>query len=167
MISPASTQFRIDPQDYLAFCRLTYWRSILRCLWPAIVVLVLIAGGLVITGSDLLDAIMPVLVGILTAGLFVAFNYVFLLPSRAKRNFRESASLQDTMTFTPNETGFVCDQPSGTWHPKWADMRKWEETNRLLVIFPNRTAVGPGRFRKCPANSARESWSSPRTTRAS
>ncbi|MBO0749841.1 MAG: YcxB family protein [Porphyrobacter sp.] len=63
------------------------------------------------------------------------------LPRRARRIHRETASLQEVRELSADETGFTESQSSGTWHPKWADMVKWDETHDLLAIYPNRISA--------------------------
>jgi hypothetical protein len=141
MSLPPSTEFRISEKLYLNFGRFTARRSAIRCLSPALIILVAIGIVLYLRDGDVIQAAMPVVAGFVAGGGYWLFSYLILLPPRLRRNYRESASLKEAMTFTPNETGFECIQASGAWHPKWEDMRKWEEASQFLAIFPSRVGA--------------------------
>lgn len=91
----------------------------------------------VLLERPLLDGLVPILVGIFVGGVAVAALFVSL-KSRARKVYRESASLQEEMTLIFEDEGCRIEQPSGLWRIQWRQLVRWDEDRDIFAVFPNR-----------------------------
>lgn len=134
---PAPVIYRLDKESHCALWNLIFWRSVIRCLlW--IIPLSALAGLLLTVGREpLVEALVPILAGVVGGSVAVAAMWL-TIPHRAAKVFNESAILQEQFTLSVDDQEFEFTQESGNVRSRWDQMAKWDEDGRLLAIFPNR-----------------------------
>lgn len=128
----------LDEQLHLKLWKLQFRRSVWNCLKGGLIGIVIILLVIALTdGLRASDVLAVALIGsvALTAVLVVGW---LTLPRRARQVFRESAGLHEQHRYELDETGFTTTQTSGHLRANWSDLVKWDETDEIFVIFPNR-----------------------------
>ena len=137
MTTPAGS-YLIDEQLYLSFCRMTFRRSLLRCIAMTALAIAIVLGVLFVFGFDATSLLSGALAGIVILVAFLAVQRFVLLNRQARKVYLESLSLQERVELAMDDGGFVIDQESGTLRGKWSAMAKWDETPEFLAVYPNR-----------------------------
>jgi hypothetical protein len=137
---PGAINFRITEEDHYAVNRLVLARSLgrLRPLLLLVVGLAVLSIAVnVLLERSVLDGLMPLIVGVAVGGLAALGMFVTLKP-RARKIYRETASLREEMTLVFEDGGFRIEQLSGLWRVRWGDLVRWDENHDIFAVFPNR-----------------------------
>ncbi len=79
-----------------------------------------------------------ILFGLALLLLILVVQYFLFLPRGSARVFRESAYLHGAQTISFDESGFAVEGPSGTVGHQWSTIAKWDESSKLMAVYPNR-----------------------------
>jgi len=134
---PGPVTYRIGEGDYFAFDALIFRRTWTRCLLLALPGCAIIAVPVAWAEQSVAQGIGLMLVGIAAAGLYTFVMRLFLRP-RVRKAYRETASLQEEMTLFVEDGGIRVEQPSGMQRPRWVQLLRWDEDERVFALFPNR-----------------------------
>lgn len=134
---PEPVTYRIDEESHYALWELMSRKSGLKGLQWSLAILAL--GGLLF--GLVLQSIFAGLavIGIGMFAVLVAMGVTHAsLRMRARKVYRESASLHEEMTLTFHDDGFEIDQASGRHRIRWPKMVRWYESAAIMAVFPNR-----------------------------
>ena len=127
----------IDETVHLRLWQMIFVRSIGRCLviyGTAIAVVILLFAS---SGSSATDLLYGLIGGALAISAMLGVQWL-ALPLRAQRVFKESAQLRTPKQFIATDQGFRFVWDRGNIETAWSEITKWDETDDLLAIFPNR-----------------------------
>jgi len=137
---PAPIKFRISEGDHFAFNKLMLGRSLKFLKLGLLLVFPYVALSVVLNGlleRPIFGDLMPLAAGVFAGGVFAIAMFA-PLKSRARKVYRESASLQEEMTLIFQDDGFTIEQPSGLWRVHWRQLVRWDENRDIFIVFPNR-----------------------------
>ncbi len=137
MSLPGPVSYRIGEGDYLALNALVFRRTWTRCLWLTLPTGAVIAVPIAVSKQSLIHGIVLILVGAAAACLFVMVMRLFLGP-RARKIYRETASLREEITLTFEDGGVRLEQASGMHRAQWGQLVRWDEDDKIFALFPNR-----------------------------
>jgi YcxB-like protein len=68
----------------------------------------------------------------------ITINRFSHMPRLLKAAYREDAHIKEPTFLSYDATGYVTEYASGIVRRKWADIIKWDEDDRIFVIYSNR-----------------------------
>ena len=131
-------EIQILESDYVAFQRL-YFRRHLPRLALVVGLLIVGVGAFWLTGNLRgVTAVAATGTAVITALMIWGLLHFVTIPLRVRKLFRESAAVRERMAITCDKEAIHFAQESGTWRLKWAQAARWDETDAVFALFPNR-----------------------------
>lgn len=142
--------FRVSEDDYVAAMRLH--------ARPRGEQLVFLAIGMAFCLVALLSRPPPwVAIGLGgLVGLVVLLLYFVLAPMRWRSHYRRYAAIQEEMGIELTDDGLRLQAPSGESRPTWAQIVKWRENDRFVLVY-----VMPLLFHVVPKSLAQSGFDIP------
>ncbi|RIV91896.1 YcxB family protein [Aurantiacibacter xanthus] len=131
-------ELQLAEGDYLAFQRL-YIRRMLPRLGAFAGVVLLVIAGFWLAGNISAEVVLGAGLGaILMVVAIWAVSHFVTIPWQVRRIYRESAALRERVEIVCDKEAVRFVQASGNWRLKWAEVARWDETDAIFCLFPNR-----------------------------
>ena len=131
-------EMQILEADYIDFQRLYFRRHWAR-LWVTVAILYVIIGMVWLIDVLPVPALVGAAIGALLLPLIIwGLSHFVTIPRHVHKLYRESAAIRERAALTCDEEALRFDQESGQWRLKWAEAARWDETETIFAVFPNR-----------------------------
>ncbi len=70
--------------------------------------------------------------------IYLAVFFAFIIPFKAKRNFRQYKVLSEPLTMEVREDGLFFKRTNGEGLVPWSHIVKWKNNKKLAILYPAR-----------------------------
>lgn len=129
-------EYRIGEDDYINFGLLNTAKAFRIFLSVFCGYLAFVLAAIAVSGGSTILWGMAVLTAFLLG--LLCNNRFRALPRLLKASYREDAQIKEPVLLTYDADGYVAESAASFNRREWADMVRWDENDRIFVVFSNR-----------------------------